>query len=242
MFGKRLLDLILTIPVLLVLSPVLVLLALLVRLKLGSPILFCQARPGLQGQPFRIYKFRTMLDLRDGDGNLLPDEQRLTPFGHFLRRTSLDELPELWNVLWGELSLVGPRPLLMRYLNRYTPEQARRLEVLPGITGWAQINGRNTIGWEQRLAMDVWYVDNLSIWLDIKIIALTFWKVLAQEGIRAEIEDFWGTQGPPSGGVLSYPAEQNETYLWEPTHYYQLQSKQIVSAEREISKECGEGI
>jgi len=203
-FGKRLFDLALTIPALILLSPVLALLALLVRLRLGSPVLFRQVRPGRHGRLFTMCKFRTMLDLRDKDGNLLPDEQRLTPFGRSLRRTSLDELIELWNVMRGEMSLVGPRPLLIRYLDRYTSEQARRLEVLPGITGWAQVNGRNAATWEERFALDVWYVDNLSLWLDIKIIAMTFFKVVSREGVLEGgscAEEFWGTQGPPPARV-----------------------------------------
>jgi lipopolysaccharide/colanic/teichoic acid biosynthesis glycosyltransferase len=215
-FGKRLLDLALVIPALILFSPVLAVVASLVRLRLGSPVFFCQVRPGRRGRPFTMYKFRTMLDLRDKVGNLLPDEQRLTRFGRFLRRTSLDELPELWNVLRGEMSLVGPRPLLTRYLDRYTPEQARRHEVRPGITGWAQINGRHAVEWDERLAMDVWYVDNLSFWLDIKIVFQTPIKVFSREGIIDEgrVPDFWGTQEPPSSDRLVYPAEQDEI-SWE---------------------------
>jgi sugar transferase EpsL len=198
-YGKRALDLALTIPALIVLSPVLLLIALSVRLTLGAPILFRQMRPGLYGKPFTLYKFRTMTDARDAQGNLLPDAARLTPFGRFLRATSLDELPELWNVLKGDMSLVGPRPLLMQYLDRYTPEQARRHDVRPGITGWAQVNGRNALTWEQKFALDVWYVDHLSFWLDLKIIALTLWKILKREGIsqpgQATVEYFHGNQG-----------------------------------------------
>jgi len=195
--GKRLLDLAITIPALIILLPVLALVALLVRIKLGSPVLFRQQRPGLYGKPFTIYKFRTMTDARDAQGNLLPDGQRLTSLGRFLRSTSLDELPELFNVLKGEMSLVGPRPLLMRYLDRYMPEQMRRHEVKPGITGWAQVNGRNAITWEQKFALDVWYVDHWSLRLDLKIITLTAWKILAREGIsqpgQATMEEFMGT-------------------------------------------------
>lgn len=161
------------------------LLAVLVALKLGRPVFFRQTRPGLHGKPFQIVKFRTMTDARDASGQLLPDEQRLTRFGRFLRATSLDELPELLNVLKGEMTLVGPRPLLMQYLGRYTPRQARRHEVPPGITGWAQINGRNAISWEQKFELDVWYVENRSLWLDFKILVLTFLKVFAREGINA---------------------------------------------------------
>jgi len=200
-YGKRLLDLAMTIPALILLSPVLALLALLVRLKLGSPVLFRQQRPGLHGRPFTLLKFRTMMDLRDKDGNPLPDEDRLTPFGQFLRSTSLDELPELLLVLKGDMSLVGPRPLAMIYLDRYTPEQMRRHEVMPGITGWAQVNGRNNIPWEEKFALDVWYVDHQSLSLDLKIIALTVWKILKREGISEKghvtASDFMGTQGHP---------------------------------------------
>ena len=170
---------------LLLLSPLLLILMVLVRLKLGSPIFFTQVRPGLHGKPFKMIKFRTMTDACDADGNLLPDNIRLTAFGRFLRSTSLDELPELWNVLKGDMSLVGPRPLLMEYLPRYTPEQARRHQTRPGITGWAQINGRNAISWEAKFKLDVWYVDNQSFWLDLKILALTIKKVFVREGISA---------------------------------------------------------
>lgn len=180
-WGKRFLDLALTIPALILLAPLFALLALLVWIKHGSPVLFHQQRPGLHGRPFTMLKFRTMNDARDAQGNLLPDEDRLTPFGQFLRSTSLDELPELLLVLKGDMSLVGPRPLRMNYLNRYTPEQRRRHDVMPGITGWAQMNGRNAISWEERFELDVWYVDHQSLWLDLEIIALTVWKVLKRE-------------------------------------------------------------
>jgi sugar transferase EpsL len=193
---KRLLDLALTLPALLLLSPLLGLLVLLVRLILGAPVLFRQQRPGLGGVPFTIYKFRTMTGARDAAGNLRPDAERMTRFGRFLRRTSLDELPELFNVLKGEMSLVGPRPLLVQYLDRYTPEQARRHEVKPGLTGWAQVNGRNALTWEEKFALDVWYVDHQSLWLDIRILALTAWKVLSREGInqpgQATMKEFMG--------------------------------------------------
>lgn len=159
-------------------------LALMVRLILGKPVLFRQQRPGLHGRPFTIYKFRTMTEACDAHGNLLPDGERLTRFGRFLRGTSLDELPELFNVLKGDMSLVGPRPLLMQYLDRYTPEQARRHKVKPGLTGWSQVNGRNAISWEEKFRLDVWYVDNRSIWLDIKIILITAWMIIRREGIN----------------------------------------------------------
>lgn len=162
--------------------------AILVRLKLGSPVLFKQARPGLRGKPFEMFKFRTMLDALDKEGRPLPDEERLTPFGRLLRSSSFDELPGLWSVLKGDMSLVGPRPLLMDYLPLYSPEQARRHEVRPGITGWAQINGRNAISWDEKFALDVWYVENRSLLLDLKIIWMTIYKVWAREGISAASE------------------------------------------------------
>ncbi len=194
--SKRLFDLLLTIPGVILISPLLVVVALLVSVKLGSPILFRQVRPGYKGKPFTLNKFRSMTDRRDAEGNLLPDKERLTPFGRFLRSSSLDELPELINVLRGEMSLVGPRPLLTAYLERYTPEQARRHDVLPGITGWAQVNGRNALTWEDKFRLDVWYVDHRSIALDIKILALTFLKVFRREGINqpgsATAEEFKG--------------------------------------------------
>jgi sugar transferase EpsL len=194
---KRALDIAVSLLWLILLSPLLGLIALAVRLTMGYPVLFRQRRPGLHGRPFTIYKFRTMTDARGAQGNLLPDGRRLTRLGLFLRRTSLDELPELFNVLRGNMSLVGPRPLLMRYLDRYTPEQMRRHQVRPGITGWAQVNGRNAITWDQKFALDVWYVDHWSLRLDLKIIALTVWKVLAHEGIsqpgQATMEEFMGT-------------------------------------------------
>jgi sugar transferase EpsL len=181
---KRLFDILVSALVLLLLSPLLALLALLICLKLGSPILFRQQRPGLNGRPFTLVKFRTMADKRDAQDHLLPDAERLTNFGKFLRASSLDELPELWNVLKGEMSLVGPRPLLMQYLPLYTPEQARRHEVRPGITGWAQVNGRNALTWEEKFALDVWYVDHYTFWLDLKIIFLTMWKIGKREDIN----------------------------------------------------------
>lgn len=182
---KRLFDLVAASVVLLLLALPLIALACLIRCKLGSPVLFRQVRPGLHGQPFTMVKFRTMTDARGGDGVLLPDAQRLTSFGRFLRACSLDELPELWNVLKGDMSLVGPRPLLMEYLLLYTSEQARRNEARPGITGWAQVNGRNAISWEDKFALDVWYVKNQSLWLDIKILWMTVRKVLVRDGISA---------------------------------------------------------
>lgn len=183
---KRLFDIVLALLLLLILLPVLIAVAITVRVSMGSPIIFKQVRAGLHGRPFVMYKFRTMTDARDEEGRLLPDALRLTKVGRFLRATSLDELPELLNVLKGDMSLVGPRPLRVEYLPLYTPEQARRHEVPPGITGWAQVNGRNAISWEQRFELDVWYVDNRSIVLDIKILLLTLVSVLKREGIHAE--------------------------------------------------------
>jgi sugar transferase EpsL len=182
---KRTLDLAMAAVLLLLLSPLLLLTALGVWVFLGSPVFFTQVRPGLNGQPFRLYKFRSMLDLSDTDGCAIPDQHRLTSFGRLLRSLSLDELPQLLNVLRGDMSLVGPRPLLMEYLPIYSPEQARRHEVRPGITGWAQVNGRNAISWEDKFALDVWYVDHSSMWLDIKILWLTLRKVVVRAGISA---------------------------------------------------------
>jgi lipopolysaccharide/colanic/teichoic acid biosynthesis glycosyltransferase len=182
---KRVYDFFAALLALLLLALPLLALAWLIRRKLGSPVLFRQVRPGLHGKPFTMVKFRTMTDDRAPDGALLPDAQRLTPFGRFLRASSLDELPELWNVLRGDMSLVGPRPLLMEYLPLYTPEQARRHEVRPGITGWAQVNGRNAISWADKFALDVWYVDHRSLWLDVRILWQTVRKVLVRDGITA---------------------------------------------------------
>lgn len=180
---KRAVDLVGALAALVLLSPVLVLLCILVRGQLGSPVFFRQVRPGIKGRPFNMVKFRTMTDERAHDGALLPDDQRLTPLGAWLRSTSLDELPELFNVLKGDMSLVGPRPLLMDYLSLYSDRQARRHEVRPGITGWAQINGRNALSWEEKFELDVWYVENQSLWLDIKILFKTVLQVLKRDGI-----------------------------------------------------------
>lgn len=182
---KRSFDVLFSFAALLMLSPVLMLVAVAVRICIGNPIFFIQTRPGLYGKPFKLLKFCTMTDERDSEDDLLPDVFRLKPFGRFLRSTSLDELPELWNVLKGDMSLVGPRPLLMGYLPLYSPNQARRHEVRPGITGWAQINGRNALSWEEKFILDVWYVDNHSFWLDIKIIFLTVRQVLTRDGVNA---------------------------------------------------------
>jgi len=197
--AKRALDLALTVPALVFLSPVIVILGGLVRILLGPPVLFRQQRPGLHGEPFTIIKFRTMADARDEQGRLLPDSHRLTSFGRFLRRTSLDELPELVNVVRGDMSLVGPRPLRIEYLDRYSRKQARRHEVPPGITGWALVHGRNELPWEEKFALDVWYVDNRSLGLDLKILWMTVWTIIRGRGINspgsATTEDFMGTDG-----------------------------------------------
>jgi sugar transferase EpsL len=196
---KRLVDIAAASVLLVFLGPLLMVVCLGIRIALGSPVFFRQTRPGLNGVPFVLYKFRTMKDLRDGDGNLLTDEQRMTGMGSWLRRASLDELPELWNVLKGDMSMVGPRPLLMQYLDRYTAEQRRRHEVRPGITGWAQVNGRNAIAWEEKFAFDVWYVDHCSFRLDCTILFLTLRKTMAREGInqpgQVTMEEFMGS--PP---------------------------------------------
>ena len=195
---KRLFDSIVALTALLILLPVIIVVAVLIRFKLGSPILFTQERPGLNGKVFKMMKFRTMLDGKDKYGNLLPDNERMTKFGAFLRSTSLDELPGLFNVLKGDMSLVGPRPLLVQYLPLYSAEQARRHNVRPGITGWAQVNGRNAISWDQKFKLDVWYVDNQSFLLDLKILLLTVKKVFVREGISADghvtIEPFKGSK------------------------------------------------
>lgn len=184
--AKRMLDVCASLLGLLFLWPLILVMALLVRILLGSPVFFVQQRPGLHGQPFALWKFRTMRDALGADGQPLTDGERLTRFGRFLRASSLDELPELWNVLKGDMSLVGPRPWLMEYLPHYTPEQMRRHEVRPGITGWAQVNGRNAASWDERLRLDVWYVDHWSFWLDLRILLRTIWTVVRREGISAE--------------------------------------------------------
>ena len=194
--AKRIFDLLFTCLGLILLSPIILLSIIFIRIFHGSPVIFQQLRPGYFGKPFTIYKFRTMNNKKDSAGNLLSDSERLTRLGRFLRSTSLDELPELINILKGEMSIVGPRPLLMEYLERYSPEQARRHNVLPGITGWAQINGRNTLSWDEKFQLDVWYVDNWSMVLDLKIIWISFWKVIKREGIsqpgHATAKEFMG--------------------------------------------------
>jgi sugar transferase EpsL len=206
---KRAFDLMVALVAVVLLSPLLVVVAVLVLIDLGPPILFRQIRPGRDGQPFTILKFRTMRDDRDESGQMLPERQRLSRLGRFLRRTSMDELPELVNVIRGDMSLVGPRPLLMRYLARYTPDQMRRHEVRPGITGWTALNGRNALTWDQKFSLDLWYVDNRTLWLDCRILVRTFWKVLTGEGVTprtsAEVPEFLGEssqglEGPEKGG------------------------------------------
>lgn len=212
MIAKRLMDVMLSVLLLAILLPFLLILALMIRLFLGSPVLFKQTRPGLRGEPFMLYKFRTMTDRRDKNGDLLPDAERLTPLGRWLRSTSLDELPELFNVLRGDMSLVGPRPLLMEYLPLYSPHQARRHEVLPGITGWAQINGRNAISWEEKFDLDVWYVDHRDLLLDLKILIMTAVTALRREGINqpgaATAEKFTGSASEDT----AQPSPSNEGY------------------------------
>ena len=202
--SKRIFDLIATLLGLIFLSPFILLTALCIAFFLGTPIIFRQQRPGYKGKPFFIYKFRTMIEASDSAGNLLPDSERLTRLGRFLRALSLDELPELYNILRGEMSIVGPRPLLMEYLDRYSPEQMRRHDAYPGLTGWAQVNGRNAITWQDKFRHDVWYVDNWSFWLDIKIILLTLWKVIKREGIsqpgQATTEYFMGNPDGDDNG------------------------------------------
>jgi len=211
--AKRPLDVVFSWVALALCSPLLALVAIIVRMCLGAPVLFRQQRPGLHGKPFTLLKFRTMTEAKDAQGNLLPDAQRLTGLGRFLRSSSLDELPELWNVLRGDMSLVGPRPLLMEYLQRYTPEQARRHEVRPGITGWAQIHGRNAVDWERRLALDVWYVDHASAWLDLRILLRTFVQVLQRKGITAPgyatMPEFRGHQ--QDARLMEVPAVASQT-------------------------------
>jgi lipopolysaccharide/colanic/teichoic acid biosynthesis glycosyltransferase len=202
--SKRIFDLIATSLGLIVLSPFMLLTALSVGIFLGTPVFFRQKRPGYKGRPFFVYKFRTMTNASDSAGNLLPDSERLTHVGRFLRALSLDELPELINILRGEMSVVGPRPLLMEYLERYSPEQMRRHDAYPGLTGWAQVNGRNAITWQDKFALDVWYVDHWSFWLDIKIILLSLWKVIKREGIsqpgQATTEYFMGNPDSDKAG------------------------------------------
>ena len=197
-FCKRLFDVVFSLSVLIILSPLILLLAVWLALAQGWPVFFTQARPGLGGKLFDLIKFRTMRDARDVEGKPLPDAQRITRLGAFMRRSSLDELPEFLNVLKGDMSVVGPRPLLVQYLERYSPEQARRHEVLPGITGWAQVNGRNALTWDEKFALDVWYVDHMSFWLDMRIILLTVWKIFKREGIsqpgHATMPEFKGNE------------------------------------------------
>lgn len=198
LFGKRCFDLVLVIPLTILFIPGIILISLLVWISLGPPVIFKQTRPGLKGKPFILYKFRTMNERKGTDGKLLPDRDRMTGLGKILRSTSLDELPELYNVLKGDMSLVGPRPLLMQYLDRYSPEQARRHEVKPGITGWAQVKGRNAISWPEKFNLDIWYVNHQSLWLDFRILLITLGKVIKREGInqsnQTTMDEFLGNQ------------------------------------------------
>ena len=207
---KRLFDVVLAFIGLIVLSPVLLIVSLLVRVKLGAPVFFTQTRPGLNGKPFKMIKFRTMKNGVDKNGNLLPDTERMTDFGRLLRSTSLDELPELWNVLKGDMSLVGPRPLLMQYLPLYSREQNRRHEVKPGVTGWAQVNGRNSLSWDDKFKLDTWYVDNRSLLLDVKILFLTVKKVIARDGI-SQVNNV--TMEPFTGSVVPLQKNTNDKEL-----------------------------
>ncbi len=210
LFIKRCMDMVGSGLGLVIFSPILMVLAILIWIQMGRPIMFKQMRPGLHGRSFFMYKFRTMTDERNANGALLADEQRITGLGKFLRSSSMDELPELFNVLKGDMSLVGPRPLLVQYLDRYTPEQARRHEVKPGITGWAQVNGRNAITWEEKFTLDVWYVDNWSLWLDIKILAMTVVKVFRREGISAAGE---ATMTEFKGNYEEQYGDQKQSHL-----------------------------
>jgi lipopolysaccharide/colanic/teichoic acid biosynthesis glycosyltransferase len=212
---KRAMDVVGSATALVVLSPALLVVAAAIRATMGAPVLYRQQRPGLHERPIRVWKFRTMTDARDGRGQLLPDGERLTTLGRLLRESSIDELPQFFNVLGGDLSLVGPRPLLTRYLPRYTARQRGRHAVTPGMTGWAQVNGRNALDWDSRLEMDVWYAEHLSIALDIKIMLLTVVRLLQRRDVRpgagAECEEFWGAQGPPAEGPRALPVEREES-------------------------------
>lgn len=211
-FVKRCMDLFVALAGIIFLAPLLLIVVLLIWIRMGRPFLFRQMRPGLNGKPFNMYKFRTMSDERNESGDLLSDELRMTKLGKMLRSTSLDELPELFNVLKGDMSLVGPRPLLMKYLDRYTPEQARRHEVKPGITGWAQVNGRNAISWREKFALDVWYVEHCSLWLDVKILFMTIIKVLKREGISAD-------------GEVTMPEFMGSTISTQPMHVTEAENE-----------------
>jgi sugar transferase EpsL len=209
--AKRAIDIAAAVVGLACAAPVLAAIALLVRWKMGPPAFLGQARAGIEGRPFRLWKVRTMTDARDPAGALLPDAARLTPLGRWLRARSLDELPQLLNVLVGDMSIVGPRPLLIRYLSRYGPRQRLRLRMRPGITGWAQVHGRNALDWDSRLELDAFYVEHWSIWLDLRILALTALKVVQMEDVRPEASEFWGSQGPPAEGPRAFPVDADET-------------------------------
>jgi len=209
--AKRALDVSVAVVGLACAAPALATIGLVVRWKMGPPAFLGQVRAGIGGRPFRLWKVRTMTDARDPSGSLLPDPERTTSLGRWLRALSLDELPQLVNVLQGDMSVVGPRPLLLRYLPRYGPRQRTRLQVKPGITGWAQVNGRNALDWESRLELDAWYVEHGSFWLDLRILALTAWQVVRREGVRQETTEFWGPGGPPADGPRAFPVEADET-------------------------------
>ena len=214
---KRVVDVIVSAIGIVLAAPIMLAVAVAVRLSMGKPVLYAQLRPGLHEQPIRVWKFRTMTDQRGPDGVLLPDSERLTRVGRFLREHSLDELPQLFNILIGNMSVVGPRPLLSRYLPRYTTRQRRRQRVKPGITGWAQVNGRNALDWQSRLEFDVWYVENFSLLLDFRIMLLTCGRLLTRQGVLAgagaELDEYWGPGGPPSDGPRAFPVEAAERWV-----------------------------
>jgi sugar transferase EpsL len=251
--GKRLIDLVLAVPAIIVLAPFLAVVALILRIGHGPGVIYKQPRPGFKGKPFLVYKFRTMVEIHDSEGNLLPDKERLTRLGYWLRRLSIDELPQFWNVLRGELSMVGPRPQLLRYVERCTPEQNRRHDVKPGLTGWAQINGRNSITWEERFRLDVWYVDHACFWLDLKIMWRTIWLVLSQAGISAHghatMPEFLGTHAhlavAGSGGNLNASASDVAEYFpvaedeWSEANGRIAPRRELVSAGEEFRLDHG---
>lgn len=218
--AKRLTDILIAAAGIAVLSPLMLAVAVWIRVQMGRPIIYGQLRPGLNEQPIRVWKFRTMTDRRDENGALMPDSERLTSLGLFLRRHSLDELPQLFNILRGEMSVVGPRPLLTRYLDRYTPRQRSRHRAKPGVTGWAQVNGRNALNWDSRLEFDLWYIDHFSLRLDFRIMALTCLRLFRKDdvlpGAGSELDEFWGAEGPPPSGPRAFPVEATEPWTDHP--------------------------